>query len=78
MTPHSARKRKRPTTGCLIHTKAVVNDIIGVKGKDFVDWDCYCCGRCGSDKLEFMAIFRPDLLKLIQKAEKDDEKPIDK
>lgn len=57
--------------------KSVVNDIFGEKGKDFVEWDCVCCGRCGKDELNFQAVFRPDLLKLIQEAEKD-EKTIDK
>lgn len=42
---------------------------VGVKGKDFVDWDCSSCGRIGKDELHFKTLLRPDLLEVIKEAE---------
>lgn len=51
--------------------KAQFNEIIGVKDKDFVDWESGCCGRIGDDykAWEWAVLFRPDLLKVIHQYE---------
>ncbi len=51
--------------------RAELESVLGVKGKDFVDWNAGCCGRIGDDykKWEWKKLFRPDLLELIAKFE---------
>lgn len=49
--------------------KAELDEAVG-KDKNFVDWVCISCGRCGKISEDgFAVIFRPDLLKAIQEAE---------
>lgn len=50
--------------------KATLDKAVG-KDENFVDWNCYCCGRCG-DKIsedDFAVILNPELLEVIKKAE---------
>lgn len=46
-----------------------VEKILGVKGIDYVDFDCSCCGRCLNANKEWDVILRPDLVELINKVE---------
>lgn len=46
-----------------------VEEIMGVKGTDYVDFDCSCCGRCLNANEEWDLILRPDLVELINKVE---------
>ena len=50
--------------------KAALDKAVG-KDENFVDWSCYCCGRCGNEISEddFAVILNPELLKAIQEAE---------
>ena len=50
-------------------------EIVGVRGKDFVDWTCESCGRIGQDykKWEWKALFKPDLLKEVAEYEGGNE-----
>lgn len=53
--------------------KAAVDKATG-KDDKFVDWNCYCCGRCGKiTKDDFALILRPDLLDKIIEAEKEQQ-----
>ena len=50
--------------------KATLDKAVG-KDENFIDWNCYCCGRCG-DKIsedDFAVILNPELLEVIKKAE---------
>lgn len=43
--------------------KAKLTELLGEKGKDFVDWTCGGCGRCiPLDESEYKVIFNKDLL----------------
>lgn len=47
-----------------------IDEIMGVKGKDFVDWSVGGCGRCiPLDEAEYQVIFNPDLLAECRKYE---------
>lgn len=51
--------------------KDALNKIIGVKGKDFVDWESSSCGRIGDNiySWEWKVVFRPDLVEKIKEYE---------
>lgn len=46
-------------------------EVVGEKGKDFVDWTCESRGRVGQDykKWEWKALFKPELLKEVAEYE---------
>lgn len=46
-----------------------IEEIMGVKGTDYVDFDCSNCGRCFHANEEWDLILRPDLVALINKFE---------
>ena len=53
-------------------TRKAIEDEFGIKGKDFVAYDCVCCGRCGKITPDyFEKIFDPDLLQTIMEVEND-------
>lgn len=50
--------------------KAELDKVFGVKGKDFVDWDCRHCGRCIPIKDEdYIVVLNPELLEEAKKYE---------
>ena len=46
-----------------------VEEIMGIKGTDYVDFDNSRCGRCFDANEEWDLILRPDLVELINKVE---------
>ena len=46
-----------------------IEEIMGVKGEDYVDFECGSCGRCFNANAEWDLILRPDLVELINKLE---------
>lgn len=50
--------------------RAKIDELFGIRGKDFLDWNSRSCGRCIPTKeSDYTILFRPDLLKLIQEYE---------
>jgi hypothetical protein len=53
-------------------TRKAIEDAFGIKGKDFVAYDCVCCGRCGKITPDyFEKVLNPDLLQTIMEVEND-------
>ena len=53
-------------------TRKAIEDEFGIKGKDFVAYDCVCCGRCGKITPDyFEKVLNPDLLQTIMEVEND-------
>ena len=46
-----------------------IEEIMGVKGEDYVDFECGSGGRCFDANAEWDLILRPDLVELINKLE---------
>ena len=53
-------------------TRKAIEDEFGIKGKDFVAYNCVCCGRCGKVTPDyFEKVLNPDLLQTIMEVEND-------